>query len=80
MYMGLRELTTLGFQKKILEELILKSRESREQGQSKSQPLRELFKEKLEKKAQYQKEFDEARREYAQQKDKVNELVREEDS
>jgi len=39
--------------KKILEELILKSRESRESGQSKSQPLRELFKEKLEKKAQY---------------------------
>lgn len=53
----LNPLFTLSFfdllKKKILEELILKSRESRESGQSKSQPLRELFKEKLEKKAQY---------------------------
>lgn len=60
--------------KRIIEELILKARESKETGNNRAQPLRELFKEKMDLKNKLQKELDEAKKNYNDAKDKVKDL------
>ncbi|KAL4453227.1 hypothetical protein ABPG73_022082 [Tetrahymena malaccensis] len=60
--------------KKIIEELILKARESKESGNNRAQPLKDLFKEKLELKNTLQKELDEAKKNHNSVKDQIAEL------
>lgn len=62
-------------QKKIIEELILKSKENFESGNSKSQPLREQFNEKKEAKTSLQKEFDDAKNAHNEIKEKIAKLT-----
>ncbi|EAR82182.1 hypothetical protein TTHERM_01276340 (macronuclear) [Tetrahymena thermophila SB210] len=65
---------TIERKKKIIEELILKARESKESGNNRAQPLQALFKEKLELKNTLQKEFDEAKKNHNSVKDQITEL------